>query len=176
MNESNRKQRYVWAAIVVVMLLLLFGLYRRYRADANLRQVRDLQKALAANRSPEQFQQFRDAMRKLSPDQRRRLFEDGRKRFENEIVNYTKMSREEKNRYLDRLIDRSRQFQPPPRNVNGFGMNQGQQRSRSPEERERRRRERLDSTSPEFRAAMDQFRKDMAARRAQRGLPPRGRA
>lgn len=176
MNESNRSQRYVYIAIAVVLLLLLFGLYRRYRADTNLRQVRDMQKALAANRSPEQFQRFRDAMRTLTPDQRRRLFEEGRKRFENEILDYAKKSREEKNRYLDQLIDRSRQFQRPPGNVNAFAAGQGRNRNLSPEEREHRRRERLNMSSPEFRAAMDQFRKDMAARRAQRGLPPRGPA
>jgi hypothetical protein len=176
MNESNRNQRYVCVAIAVVLLLLLFGLYRRYRADANLRHVRDMQKTLAANRSPEQFQRLRDAMRALTPEQRRRLFEEGRKRFEKEILDYAKKSREERNRYLDQLIDRSQQFQRPPGNGNAFAAGQGRNRNLSPEEREHRRRERLNMSSPEFRAAMDQFRKDMAARRAQRGLPPRGPA
>jgi hypothetical protein len=31
---------------------------------------------------------------------------------------------------------------------------------------------RLDATTPQFRALMDQLRKDLAARRQQRGLPP----
>jgi predicted RNA-binding protein with RPS1 domain len=44
----------------------------------------------------------------------------------------------------------------------------------SPEQREQRRKERLDQTTPEFRALMDQFRKDMNQRRQQRGLAMRG--
>jgi hypothetical protein len=43
---------------------------------------------------------------------------------------------------------------------------------RNPDERERRRKEMLDSTTPEERAQVDQFRKDMQARRAQRGMGP----
>jgi hypothetical protein len=45
-------------------------------------------------------------------------------------------------------------------------------RPRTPEERERRRQQRLDRTTPELRALTDLHRKDLEARRKQRGLPP----
>jgi hypothetical protein len=45
----------------------------------------------------------------------------------------------------------------------------------SAEDRETRRKQRLDDTTPEERAQFDQLRKDLAARRAQRGLPPLAR-
>lgn len=45
----------------------------------------------------------------------------------------------------------------------------------SPADREQRRKQLLDRTTPEDRAQMDQFRRDLNARRAQRGLPVTGR-
>ncbi len=174
MDESNRKHRFLKLAIVVVMLLLVFGLFFHFRRDVNLRRVRELQRTMA-NASPQEReqsrQQFRDAMQKLTPDQRRKLGEEGRKRFEQSMINYSKMPKDEKTRYLDRQIDRSQQFQRPQNN-NTFGAPPSNRSQGSPQDRERRRRERLDHSTPEFRAAMDQFRKDIEARRRQRGLPP----
>jgi hypothetical protein len=172
-NESEPKHRYLYPAIGLVMLLLAVSLFFHFRRDANLRRVRELQRSMASA-SPQDRdqarQQFRDAMQKLTPSQRQTLGEEGRQRFEQRIVNYTKLSKEEKTRYLDEQIDRTQQFQRPQNN-NTFAAppnrNQG-----SSQDRERRRRERLDHTTPEFRAAMDQFRRDMEARRNQRGLPP----
>jgi hypothetical protein len=50
----------------------------------------------------------------------------------------------------------------------------GQRTPPTAEEREKRRKEHLDRTTPEERAQRDRFRKDMADRRKQRGLPSRG--
>jgi hypothetical protein len=177
-NHSKLTQRCLGIAIVLVFMLLGYGTYKKVRADANMRQVRRLQQAMAAQ-SPEQrretMQQLRAATEKLTPGQRRQLADDGRKRFEADMVTYTKLSKPEKAAHLDRQIDRMEQFrQNAP--VNGVFAS-GPTRStsgaptRSAEERERLRRDRLDATTPEFRAAMDQFRKDMAARRQERGLP-----
>jgi hypothetical protein len=66
------------------------------------------------------------------------------------------------------------QGQPNGSGTFGAGPN-GNRPPMSDEDRDRRRKERLDQTTPEFRALMDQFRKDMAARRAQRGMPAMGR-
>jgi hypothetical protein len=177
MNESERKHRYLYVAIGLVMVLLAVGLFFRLRRDANLRHVRDLQRAMAnaslQEREPMR-QQFRDAMQRLAPSQRQALGEEGRRRFEQSIVNYTKLSKEEKARYLDQQIDRMQQFQRPQNN-NTFAAPPQNRPPSSSQDRERRRRERLDHSTPEFRAAMDQFRKDMEARRNQRGLPPGGR-
>lgn len=54
------------------------------------------------------------------------------------------------------------------------GGTKGGRTPRSTEEIQQRRKQHLDRTSPEERARMDRFRKDMADRRKQRGLPTRG--
>jgi hypothetical protein len=54
----------------------------------------------------------------------------------------------------------------------GGGPGGGGWANLSTEERENRRKSMLDWTTPEERAQFDQLRKDMAARRVQRGLPP----
>ncbi|MDB5308517.1 MAG: hypothetical protein JWO38_2719 [Gemmataceae bacterium] len=53
----------------------------------------------------------------------------------------------------------------------GPGGGGGPGQGRSPAEIENRRKQFLDNTTPEERAQMDQFRKDMNDRRKQRGLP-----
>jgi len=172
MNLSNRKWRYA-AAAVPVLLVLAWWLFR---PNANVRKVRAMQAAM----SPEKMRdlppderaakgkEFRDAVAKLTPDQRRTVFADGRKRFEDSMKKYAKMSKEEKTQYLDDQINRMEQA----RQRNPGGSNTGGQR-RGSTEADRKRR--LDDSTPEFRAAMDQFRKDLAQRRQQRGLPPTGR-
>jgi hypothetical protein len=117
-------------------------------------------------------------MQQLSPAQREALAAEGRKRFEAELKRYSQMSAADKNRYLDERIDQMekmrQQFgQRPPGGQGTFGTNgpaPGGGQNLSPEEREKRRKERLNQTTPEFRALMDNFRKDMANRRQQRGL------
>jgi hypothetical protein len=56
------------------------------------------------------------------------------------------------------------------------GGEKGKRTPRSTEEILQRRKQHLDRTSPEERARIDKFRKDMADRRKQRGLPPRSRS
>ncbi len=146
----------------------------------------------------EKGREMRAAMEQLSPDQRDELFTEGQKRFEDQLKRYAQMTPAEKTKHLDEQIDRSermrQQFaqrtangqnpgQRPPGGTGGpgtFGARDPQpggdgpggrgQRSSTPEEREKRRKERLDKTTPEFRALRDMYRKDLEARRKQRGL------
>ena len=173
MNLSNRKWRYVAAAVPVLALLAWW----LFRPNANVRKVRAMQAAMTPEKmrtlSPEERtakgQEFRAAVQRLTPDQRRDVFAAGRKRFEESMLKYAKMSKDEKTRYLDQQIDRTPQARGPNTGgANAFGS--GPPR-RGSTEADRKRR--LDQSTPEFRAAMDQYRKDMAARRQQRGLPPR---
>src|SRR5205814_2308924 len=104
---------------------------------------------------------------------------EGRKRFEADLKRYSQMSAAEKTRYLDERIDQMekmrQQFAQRNPNVTGQGPAGGPGAgprggaNLSAEERDKRRRERLNETTPEFRALMDNFRKDMASRRQQRG-------
>jgi hypothetical protein len=194
MNQPIYERRWVRRTSLLLLLLLIsYGTYRAVRTDPKLKKVRELQSALssaqAKNWTPEQRrekgQEMRTAMQQLSPAQREELSAEGRKRFEAELKRYSQMSPAEKNRYLDDRIDQSEKMrqQFAQRNPNGAGPRPpgGQGtfgaggpgpggQNLSPEEREKRRKERLNQTSPEFRALMDNFRKDMANRRQQRGL------
>lgn len=114
---SNRKWRYVAAAVPVVALLAWW----LFRPNANVRKVRAMQAAMTPDKmgtlSPEERaakrQEFRAAVEKLTPQQRRDLFAAGRKRFEDSMLKYAKMSKEDKTRYLDRQIDRMQQARGP---------------------------------------------------------------
>jgi hypothetical protein len=194
MKQPIYKRRWVRRLSLLLLLLLIsYGTYRAVRIDPNLKKVRQLQSqfssAQAKEWTPEQRrekgQEMRTAMQQLSPAQREELAADGRKRFEDEMKRYSQMTPSEKNRYLDDRIDQMEKMrqQMAQRNPNGPGQRppggQGAVgtggpgaggRNLSPEEREKRRKERLNQTSPEFRALMDNFRKDMQNRRQQRGL------
>jgi len=176
---------------MLLLMLLGYGSYRAVRPDPNMKRVKQLREDFAAHGkewSPDERQakgkQMRDAMAKLSPGQRDALAADGRKRFQQELERYHRMSPAEKNHYLDERIDQMEKMrqQIAQRNASGgpgtFGAGPGGPGGRGPggsaEQREQRRKERLDQTTPEFRALMDQFRKDMNARRQQRGFAPMG--
>jgi hypothetical protein len=181
MNDDSPKHRYLYLPIGLVLVLLILSIYFHFRANPLMKKARELRQSLAqngANLSPQERQQkreqLRDTMRAMSPGQRQELTRDDRKRFEERMLNYVKMSQPEKTRLLDEQIDRMEQMRRNSPNT-GPGPGSRTPTNRSAEDRERMRRERLDQTTPEFRSAMDQYRRDMAARRQQRGLPPLGR-
>jgi hypothetical protein len=115
-----------------------------------------------------------------------------RKKREKELERYAKLSKDEKNKFLDDRIDQMEALRASWQRQNGGNgaggpsppagaptENRGGGANLSQDEREHRRKEWLDSTTPEQRALRDQFFKDLQARRAQRGLPnsswgPRG--
>lgn len=193
MNQPIHERRWVRRLSLLLLLLLIsYGTYRAVRTDPNLKKVRQLQSqfssAQAKEWTPEQRrekgQEMRTAMQQLSPAQREELAAEGRKRLEEEMRRYSQLTPAEKNRYLDERIDRMERMrqQMAQRNPNGAGQQPpggqgaigtggpGGGRNLSPEEREKRRKERLNQTTPEFRALMDNYRKDISNRRQQRGL------
>jgi len=186
-REPLYKRRWVRrGALAILVLLLAFGLYRAVRPDPNLKKLKQLREEFAAqgkNWTPEQRQEkgreMRTAMSKLSPTQREALAAEGRQRFEEQLRHYAQMTPAEKARHLDDQIRRGEQMrqqlgqrpQGPGPNGLGAGPRGG---NLSQEERDKRRKERLNNTTPEFRALMDQYRKDLASRRQQLGLPGMG--
>jgi hypothetical protein len=179
-REPLYKRRWVRrGAVLLLLLFLMFGLYRAIRPDPNLRKIKQLREEFAKTKAltPDQRREMRDAMAKLSATQREALAAEGRQRFEDQLRRYSQMTPADKVRHLDDQIKRGeqmrQQFAQRPQTPGGFGDGP-RGPSQSPEERERRRRERLNQTTPEFRALMDQYRKDMAARRQQLGLPVMG--
>lgn len=187
MHQPIYKRRWVrWTGLVVLVFLIGYGAYRAIRPDPKLKKVRQLQSEMAAAKdmTPEQRrekgQEMRNAMQQLSPDQRQQLAAEGRKRFEGELKRYSQMSAAEKSRYLDERIDQMEKMrqQFAQRNPSASGQGPAGGPGQGPrgggnlsaEERDKRRRERLNETTPEFRAMMDNFRRDMANRRQQRGF------
>jgi hypothetical protein len=185
----RRRRRWLLALIALLLLLVAVGTYGSVRGRGDVAKVRQLRNELFASKgaTPEQrkatVEQFRQEMRKLSPDQRSELFTAGQKQAIARLDAYFAMSPAEKRRHLDGAIDRmeqrgkERSTRPP--GAGGSGRRPGGDRPRSAEEVEKRRKDRLDRTTPEQRALMDQlrakgerFRNDLNQRRAQRGLPP----
>lgn len=195
--STPRRRRIGWASLVVAIVLLVWLLW----PNRNLARVRALQgelfgdagKALSPEERQAKFNALREATRKLSPAQREDLGRDGMRRQEDRMASYVKMSPLDKRRYLDEQINREEEMRRrmqqqgakangnrPPGAPGGPGMASGPggpggRGNRPPptaQEKENRRKQMLDRTTPQFRENMDQFRRDMDARRQQRGLPP----
>jgi hypothetical protein len=180
-----------WLLAVAVLLLLAGGLGAWYFwPDGQLARVKELRqellsdtsRKLPADQRRQKWQEFRKEEEKLSPGQRKSLWEEMRQRRKKDVEHYFTLTKAEKTRWLDEQIDRRearrREWQAAGGNGAGGGGPGGGQgggpgggANVSPEEREKRRKQMLDSTTPEERAQFDQLRKDLAARRSQRGLP-----
>ncbi len=175
-----------WAGVIAIAVLLLGGaLAWCFWPDRQVAKVKAMRQELSGDAArklpPEERRQkwaaFRQAQQKLTPAQREAVWEDVRKERQAEIDRYFTLSKEEKVRWLDQQIDRMEALRRQGQ-ANGGGQRgpggRGSGPNLSPEEREKRRKERLDRSTPEQRAQRDQLRKDMDARRAQRGLAPFG--
>jgi curved DNA-binding protein CbpA len=192
MSQSKRKRRWILLALLL-LIGVSYGSYRAFGTNPELERVKEIRQELASkDLTPEQrreaFRRLREAMEKLSAEQRRAMAAEGRKRFEEQLKQYAQMSAQEKVRYLDEQIKRSEERRrkqaeagqgaggarggPSSTPAGANGASDPDRPAPSAADRELRRKERLDETTPEFRAGMDQYRKDMAARRAQLGLPP----
>ena len=183
------RRRAAWAGTGLLLVLLAWWLW----PDGRLARARELRAELFSdagrNLSPEErrakFGEMRQTMANLSPQQRDELGKEMMQRRLEQLRRYAQLPPAEKRQALDRDIARQEQMRQRmqanggqrgggPNGGPGPGMGPGGPRGgpRTPEERERARQRRLDSTTPEFRALTDQYRKDLEARRQQRGLPP----
>ncbi len=199
-EDPPRRRWRQWAAILL-LLLGLGGLAWAVRPDPHLARAKELQKQLfgpeAKNLSPEERKarvaEFREQVKQLTPDQKRELSAPMREKQKAEMDRYFAMSPKEKNKYLDERIDRSEKMRKEREQkaaqgnagglpgAGGFGGGPGGNKTGTPgggpplsaEEIEKRRKQFLERTTPEERAMMDQFRKEMNDRRRQRGLPVR---
>jgi hypothetical protein len=199
-TDSPPRRRWRRWAAVLLLLLGLGGLAWAVRPDPHLARAKELQKELfspeARNLPPEErkarFAEFREQVKHLTADQKWELSAPMREKQKAEMDRYFAMSPREKTKYLDERIDRSEKMRKeweqkaargnsgrPPGVGSGArpGGNKagaaGGRPPRSAEGIEKRRKQSLERTTPEERARMDQFRKDMSDRRRQRGLPVR---
>lgn len=188
--DPPRRRRRKWLILAALLVLLGWWLW----PDGRLAKARGLRdelfseagQALTPEERQSKFSQLRTVTREMSDAQRRELSKDMLRRREDVLRKYAELSPAEKKQRLDKDLDRQeerrrQQAQNPPgttnggpRGAGGFGGPGGPRPGRpsTPEDRERRRQLRLDATTPEFRELTDQYRRDMAARRQERGLPP----
>jgi hypothetical protein len=145
--------------------------------------------------------QIRQQIEALPPEQRRQLFESGRERFRQQMMQhideYLNVPPAQRNAILDRHIDemeqRMRQWRqsrgqggprpgagrgpggpPGPRvaSAGSIGRPRGPRGPAfTPEQRNERRRRRLDATTPEQRAKVSEYIRAIRERRKERGLP-----
>lgn len=179
MTQYFTKRRVAIAAIIIALVWWLWPNNQMVRVQALQKELTNAE--LTNEQRQELFQQLRTAMNGLTPDQRSQLRNQGQQRFQEQLSRYFQMTPQEKAAYLDQQINREQQMMQQMQNggapKGGFGGGppgggNSTKGPRSDEDREKGRQRRLDATTPEFRGQMDQYRKDMAARRQQRGLPP----
>ncbi|MFO0846442.1 MAG: hypothetical protein U0797_29415 [Gemmataceae bacterium] len=189
---SARKRRYLLGGLLVVLLLFLTWLAwpdPRMARAAELRQglFGPAGKALSDQERRQRFQEYRELTKGLSPAQRRQLSSESRRDKQREIARYLALSQAEKTRYLDNEIRRQQARQSRGPAAGGGGQpkgglakggqakgGQGKGGNGSPQERDRRRQSFLDGSTAAERGLMTRFQRDLNARRAQLGLPPRG--
>ena len=137
----------------------------------------------------EAWGQLREQMRRLSPEQRQRLWgESGggfRQRMQQQVDDFFDLPSEQRAAHLDKQIDtmeaRRAQFaqrggrQGGPGGRRFQGELRGGRTYRSADERNQLHKRRLDGTTPENRAKWSEYRRQLEDRRRQRGLPPIGR-
>ena len=199
-ERSPRRWRR-WLALFLV-LLGVSAIVWAVRPNPHLARARALQKELFSPAgkalSPEErkarFAEYREQVRHLTSDQKWELSAPMRERQTAEMSRYFAMTPAEKARYLDERIDRGERMRKewqsrggtakgsqPRREFGsvggkgggGNGGGPGGRPALSAEAKEQRRKQYLDRTTPEERARRDQFRRDLEARRRQRGLGPR---
>lgn len=181
MDFFARHKRLAWSSVLSLVLMFLWWLW----PDRRLSEVKALRaelfseqgKKLSAEERKGKFEALRKASENLSPAQKQQLAKEGQQRFAQQMQRYVKLSKKEQLAYLDEQIDRmtkgSPKFDPSkggPVDAN-FAVNK---KSMSNADREHLRKQRLDATTPEFRALMSQYRKDLQARMTARGVtrPP----
>ncbi len=200
-DDASTTKRWLLAFAGLLLLITLAAWYAWPQSDMDrVRQMRDElfatpREQMAPEERQEKFAALRAEQEKLSAEERQALRKEMGQRFQQkrnaEAVKYLSMSQEDRQKLIDERIAReqARQEQGPPGGGRGGpggpggpggrgagnGPPGGQRGGPSPEDRDTTRREFLLSATPQARAGMDQMRMDMAARRAELGLPPSGR-
>lgn len=182
MEFIARHRRLAWTCFT---LLLLFCVWL-FWPDRRLDQVKALQKELfspeAKKMAPEdrkqKWQALRQATDNLSAEQKQALSREREQRFQQELERYAKLSKKEQAAYLDKQIDgmeKARKSFANKAGSKGKGKGGGSSFGKkgtemSAADRDRARRQRLDNSTPEFRALTDRYRKDLQARMYARGV------
>jgi hypothetical protein len=180
-----------WATIGgAVLLLLALGIWAGWSlwSDPHMARVQELRQDLSRDNARnlsreerrEKWTELRAEMDKLSPVQKRDLFEERAKAGRERMDKFFKMSKAEQTAALDKMIKgmqamrnrQANQAQNAQQGGNPGGWGRG--RSTNPEERQLRRQQFLDMTTPEDRAQRALFRQMLNSRMQQLGIPAGG--
>jgi hypothetical protein len=158
--------------------------------DPQVARVVELQEKLFGGNLPQAdrrkaFEELRQEVEKLTPEQREKLMRDNpppfARQMQKNIVAYFDLPADQRRAALDKQIDEMERMRKefekrrgerggphgarrgPP---GGFGGNM------SAAQRNEMRKRMLDNTSPQQRAMFDEYFRDLAQRRKERGLPP----
>jgi hypothetical protein len=183
-GNSSRVGRRVVLVVIVLLLIGVVGGAWYYWPDPHLTAVKQLQKELfgPAGRqlSPDErrqrFARLREEEQMLSDAQRQGLRAEGMRRRSVDLSRFFRLSKEEKEQYLDNLIARQDRRREELQ-ANGPGPRGGRAANSAgtPQERDKRREDALDSLPATQRAEMTEFRREINARRQELGLPTNGR-
>ncbi len=188
------------AILIAVVVLLTGGTIWALRApapDPQVVKIQQMQAGLRAeNLSPDQrrqrFDQFRQAMDQLRPEQRDQVRSQMENAFRDQMMQhidaYFALPPQQRTAFLDQQIDameqRRKQWEssrPPQDQGKAQAKDRGQGkagpggrgdfRNLSATERNQRRKQKLDQTKPDERAKRAAYMEAMRKRRAERGLP-----
>jgi len=197
---GNRKRQVLLALLLLLVIYGVAGAFRSNPVDEvrQLRaQMTNKDNELSPEERKELGKKIRDQLKELTPDQRREFMKDRQKEKSADLTRFFELTPEEQRQELDKKIDQmitriNKRSQDGSGNgglggggPGGFGQgppgangdNPGGPmadgpgfKKLSPEEREERRQNRLDFTTPDFRAQMYQFRQMMNDRLNDRGV------
>lgn len=180
MENNKMKLIGVFVAIGLSAALALGMFYGTDPQVAELEKMRDenigRMDQMSENEQRAQRDAFRERIGELSEEQRRQFFESSRPMFQKMMLDrmnsFLQLPPEQQKEQLDEIIDRMEERRAN-RDGGGGGRGQGAGRgNRSEAQRDQRRKERLERSTPEMRAKMDQFKDMLNDRRAERGLDP----
>lgn len=147
----------------------------RYLASDDFARLDDKQKSQVMKdmRSGHSFRRSMGAMRNLSKGERGKIFKNTRQirkeMMKKRLDSFFAMSQEDRNKEMDKWIDRMEQFRAARgRNSSGGGSSNRRRGRRSQAGLGRRMSRHLEETDSDTRARMSEFFKQMRARREQR--------
>src|SRR5262245_58376880 len=188
MQWIKKHKRLTGTVAALSLLILFFWALQSFGGDAQMARVQELKKQLSGEQAkklaPEQrrdlWKKFNEEVKQLSPAQRRTLAKEREQAMAGKLKNFFALSKAQQRSQLDRDIDRMEAARKKG-DQKGFGTNGpsgagggpgGKGKGLDAQQREHLRKERLEQTSPEFRAMSGEYFRLLRERREQRGVPP----
>lgn len=173
----NKKNTITATVILALLAGVAWALFSGEDAEvAEAKQMRDdlFQKVETMSRDERRanFESLREKTRDFSEDQRRAFGQGMRQFFMKRVDKLLAMPPEERNKELDKWIDRMEEWGANREGREGREGRGDRGGDMTSAERDQRRKQRLDRSTPEMRAKMDRMKDLINDRREERGLDP----